>query len=94
VTGPIVGEWNGLEIAGAAPANDPRAGKRRMRAAVAAGTNFPVEDLRLEHALQTAMGRRRSAPPQFRFVARGIAAAWSRRRVSLPARLPRGSRSS
>src|ERR1700733_4583393 len=53
VTGPIVGEWDGLEIARAAAANDPRAGKRRMSAAASARTNLDLhlEDLPLPEDL-------------------------------------------
>ena len=63
---PIFGEWDGSETGSAASRRGP--GERRMNAAVSIEANLTVlnQDLRLEHELQTAMGRRRKAQPQFR----------------------------
>src|SRR5208282_3216758 len=57
-TCPIVGEWDGLETTSAASGEDPWAGERRMNAAASIRSNLALllEDLRLEHELQTAMG--------------------------------------
>jgi hypothetical protein len=69
-TGPIFGEWNGSKAASAASINGLPAGEQWMNAAE------PVEGklyLRLEHELQTAMGRQRGTPPQFRFDAHDMA---------------------
>jgi len=72
---PIVGEGNGLDATSAPSTDDLGAGGRRMNAAASAGSNhfflregrhltgILLEDLRLEHEFQTAMGRQRSAPP-------------------------------
>jgi hypothetical protein len=73
--GPIFSEWNGSEIAKAASGWIARSGERRMNAAVFAKATLTVlnEDLRLDHELQTAMGRQRQARPQFLSLAYGMA---------------------
>ncbi len=67
---PIIGEGDGSEAASAASWQGSYIGARRMNAAVLLEANL---DLRLEHKLQTAMGRQRVARPQFRSIAHGMA---------------------
>src|SRR5262249_1494457 len=58
-TGPICG-WDGLETASTASERDPADGERRMSTAE---HRYLDLDLRLEHKLQTAMGRQRCTRP-------------------------------
>jgi hypothetical protein len=62
-TGPIFVEWSGQRVASAASIKGLAAGKRQTHSAE------PIDgslDLRLEHKLQTATGRQRTARPRFR----------------------------
>src|SRR5215469_12384542 len=59
-TGPIFGGWGGLETASAASKRDPADGERRMSTAEPGQLDL---DLRLEHKLQTTMGRQRCTRP-------------------------------